>query len=82
MLNSGHFSPYYVPVDELEQGGYGPQAGLMERGGGGGNMDLMPVVLMMYGLHEEKFGPQRLFNLLCIFGNVNKVNLKLQFTIM
>lgn len=48
--------------------GAGPNMGMEAHGN-----DYAPSVLMIHGLHEEKFGPQKLFNLLCIFGNVNKV---------
>merc|ERR1712240_685923 len=41
--------------------------------GGGYQMDRSPV-LMVYSLDADRFNCQRLFNLLCLYGNVVKIN--------
>jgi heterogeneous nuclear ribonucleoprotein L len=52
---------------------------------GGPDMDMMPsrggpptggmgCVLMIYGVNFQKFNAQKLFNLLCLYGNVMKVS--------
>jgi len=56
-------------------GGYGG-AGVNGRYGGGQSYqeDRAGPVVMVYSLDPEKFNCQRLFNLLCLYGNVNKIN--------
>ncbi|XP_075263929.1 heterogeneous nuclear ribonucleoprotein L-like [Convolutriloba macropyga] len=56
----------------MYRGGASPQTAMLP-GGGVVPADIMPACFLMYGMNEEKFGPRRLFNLLCIFGNVNKI---------
>lgn len=41
--------------------------------GGGYQMDRSPV-LMVYSLDPDRFNCQRLFNLLCLYGNIVKIN--------
>eukprot|EP00090_Calanus_glacialis_P001088 TRINITY_DN10770_c0_g1_i1.p1 TRINITY_DN10770_c0_g1~~TRINITY_DN10770_c0_g1_i1.p1 ORF type:complete len:417 (+),score=142.28 TRINITY_DN10770_c0_g1_i1:193-1443(+) len=49
--------------DEGQRGGWG----------GGYQMDRSPV-LMIYSLDPDRFNCQRLFNLLCLYGNIVKIN--------
>jgi len=75
-MNSGRgggvmYHQQQMDPNAMYRGGVGPGGGHQQVSGGGG--DLMPSCLLVYGLNEEKFGPRKLFNLLCIFGNVNKI---------
>merc|ERR1719450_162830 len=49
-------------------GGHGGRGGSMGRGGGGGG-----AVCMVYGLEPDKFNTQRVFNLFCQYGNIQRV---------
>jgi len=51
-------------------GGYDYNMGNM---GGMGNMDDSPCVMLVYGLEPPKWNCDRLFNLICQYGNVNKI---------
>jgi heterogeneous nuclear ribonucleoprotein L len=55
-------------------GGYGGVASVGGGGmGGGGSYGGRSSVCMMYGAEPDKFNCQRVFNLLCQYGNVRKV---------
>ena len=51
-------------------GSYGGRAGSMGRGGGGGGGG---AVCMVYGLDQDRFNCQRVFNLFCQYGNISRV---------
>jgi len=55
-------------------GGFGGFDDSQRSGWGGGyQMDRSPV-LMIYSLDPDRFNCQRLFNLLCLYGNIVKIN--------
>jgi len=57
-----------------QMGGFGGFEDTPRGGWGGGyQMDRSPV-LMVYSLDPDRFNCQRLFNLLCLYGNIVKVN--------
>jgi hypothetical protein len=53
--------------------GYGGADYYDSPGGGGGYADGRGPVLMLYGLEASKFNCARLFNLLCVYGNVRRI---------
>ena len=55
--------------------GRGGPMGMQGMGGPGGNNGPMPgSVLLVYGLAAGKFNCDKLFNILCIYGNVCSVS--------
>lgn len=55
------------------RGGFGPQSGPPVGDGRGSRGPQEGAVLMVYGLNRDKMNCDRLFNLLCLYGNVFKV---------
>lgn len=55
------------------RGGFGPQGGPPVGDGRGSRGPQEGAVLMVYGLNLDKMNCDRLFNLLCLYGNVFKV---------
>ena len=53
--------------------GYGGGSSNMGRGGGGGGGGGGGAVCMIYGLDPSKFNCQRVFNLFCQYGNIQRI---------
>jgi len=58
----------------MEMGGFGGFDDSSRGGWGGGYQMERSPVLMVYSLDPDRFNCQRLFNLLCLYGNIVKIN--------